>query len=117
MSFGAEAAERIAGKTVFLTGASSGIGKATAYELASVSGGNIKLILAARRLDKLEEIKKDIEARYPGVKVLPFKLDVAKHAEIPKIISSIPKEWENVDILINNAYVIQVIIVYFFQRI
>ncbi|CAN6622318.1 NADP-dependent 3-hydroxy acid dehydrogenase [Trichomonascus vanleenenianus] len=103
MSYGAKAAERIAGKTVFITGASSGIGKATAYELAEAANGNIRLILTARRLERLEEAKKELESKYPGISVLPLKFDVSDHARVPEWVKDMPQEWSNVDVLINNA--------------
>ena len=59
-------------RNVFITGASSGIGKAMAYSFGK-NGDN--LVLCARRLERLEEIKKDIEEKY-AVKVYIYKLDV-----------------------------------------
>lgn len=103
MSYGLRAAERLAGKTAFITGASSGIGKATAFELASAANGNIKLILTARRLEKLEELKKMLEAKYPATKVLPLQFDVSKYHDIPQVVESLPSEFADVDILVNNA--------------
>lgn len=104
MSYGPKAAERIAGKTVFLTGASSGIGQATALELTEAAGGDLRIILAARRAERLEELKKEIEKRHQKAEVLAFPLDVSKHREVAKTLDEkLPKEWSNVDILINNA--------------
>ncbi|ODQ66656.1 NAD(P)-binding protein [Nadsonia fulvescens var. elongata DSM 6958] len=104
-SFGAAAASRIARKVVLITGASSGIGKATAYELAEAAGGNIKLLLTARREEKLIEIKHDLEKLYKnsGIEVLPVKLDVSKTSEITKFYNDLPEVWKKVDILVNNA--------------
>ena len=59
-------------RNVFITGASSGIGKAMAYSFGK-NGDN--LVLCARRLERLEEIKKDIQEKY-AVKVYIYKLDV-----------------------------------------
>lgn len=103
MSYGSKAAERLAGKTVLVTGASAGIGKATAVELASAAGGNIKLILAARRVDRLQELKTAIESEYPKAQVLATELDVSNLSSIPKFVESLPKEFAAVDVLINNA--------------
>lgn len=103
MTFGSKAAERLAGKTILITGASAGIGKATALELASAANGDIKLILVARRVEKLEGLKQAIEADYPKAKVLPATLDISKVSSIPEFVSSLPAEFANVDILINNA--------------
>lgn len=103
MSFGSRAAERLAGKTIFITGASSGIGQATAYELAAAANGSIKLILAARRVDRLEKAKEELESKFNGIKVLPLKLDVSDYKTIRDTVSKIPEEFADVDVLINNA--------------
>lgn len=102
-TYGSAAAERIAGKTVLITGASAGIGKATALELAHAANGNLKLILAARRTDRLSDLKKELESKYPSVKVLPVALDVSKFSTIPQFIKDLPAEFSDIDVLINNA--------------
>lgn len=105
MSYGPKAADRIAGKTVFLTGASSGIGQATARELVEASGGNLRLVLAARRSERLESLKKELEEGNEKVQVFPLQLDISKHREVVSTVEkALPKEWaDSVDILINNA--------------
>lgn len=103
MSYGPKAAERIAGKTVLITGASSGIGAATARELADASGGSLRLILTARRVDRLNELKQELTKKYSSVEVLAQALDISKHAEVPKFVDSLPSEWQDIDVLINNA--------------
>lgn len=104
-TYGSKAAERLAGKTVLITGASAGIGKATALELVGAAGGNLKLILAARRVERLEELKTHIEKEYgaKGAKVLAVSLDVSKYDTLPGFVQSLPKEFADVDVLINNA--------------
>ena len=96
--------KRLEGKTVVITGASSGIGKSTALEFARTSPKNIKLILAARRLDTVkqlaEEIKKEVG---DGVKVHPVKLDVSKADEVRSFVSNLPKDFQEIDVLVNNA--------------
>ncbi|KAJ4368450.1 hypothetical protein N0V83_006807 [Neocucurbitaria cava] len=75
-------AERLKGKTIVITGASSGIGKATALEFARTQPDDLKLILTARREDALKEVAREIEGFAKGVKVLSVKLDVSKVEEI-----------------------------------
>ncbi|MBA4405815.1 NAD(P)-dependent oxidoreductase [bacterium] len=89
----------VKGKFVFITGATSGIGKASAYAFAE-QGAN--LIISARRLNLVNEIAEDIRIKF-GVKVFAFKLDVTKRDEVGKAIASLPEEFKKIDILINNA--------------
>ncbi|EEB06795.1 NADP-dependent L-serine/L-allo-threonine dehydrogenase ydfG [Schizosaccharomyces japonicus yFS275] len=89
------------GKTILITGASAGIGKATAIEIAKT--GKAKLILAARRVAVVEELKAELESKYEGVKVLPLKLDVSNVEEVESTIGTLPKEFSHIDVLINNA--------------
>lgn len=86
-------------KTVFITGASSGIGKACAEAFAK-EGTN--LILTARRLDRINQLAKELKSKF-GTDTLSFKLDVRNFKEVEKIISSLSNEWKKVDILVNNA--------------
>ncbi len=86
-------------KITFITGASSGIGKACAEDFAK-EGSN--LILSARRIDKINEIGKSLTEKY-GVKVYSFMLDVRNSSEVNKAIEALPDEWKKIDILINNA--------------
>lgn len=86
-------------RNVLITGASSGIGKAIAYEFAR-NGDN--LILCARRLEKLEEIKKDLTEKY-NININIYKLDVTNYDEVNEITNKILSDVKNIDILINNA--------------
>ena len=86
-------------RNVFITGASSGIGKAMAYSFGK-NGDN--LVLCARRLERLEEIKKDIEEKY-AVKVYIYKLDVTIYENVADTVKEIIKIVGNIDILVNNA--------------
>jgi 3-hydroxy acid dehydrogenase / malonic semialdehyde reductase len=86
-------------KTVFITGASSGIGKECAIEFAS-AGAN--LLLAARRTDRLNELSIELTKKY-NIKVKSIKLDVRNYNEVKDIISSLEDDWKEIDILINNA--------------
>ncbi|WP_100613852.1 SDR family NAD(P)-dependent oxidoreductase [Confluentibacter citreus] len=84
-------------KTALITGATSGIGKATAYEFAK---HNVNLILCGRRQERLTSIKKDLE-KLTKVHILNF--DVSNKIETFKAIESIPEDFKHIDILINNA--------------
>lgn len=99
------AAKRLEGKTIVITGASSGIGKSTALEFARTNpNGGLRLILTARRLDSLEELAAQIRTETKdGVKVLPVKLDVTKADEIRGFVAGLPEEWRDIHVLVNNA--------------
>jgi len=86
-------------KIVFITGASSGIGKACAEVFAAEKAN---LILAARRIDKLKKLSESLKKKHK-IKVRYFQLDVRNLEEVKKSISSFEKEWKKIDILINNA--------------
>jgi 3-hydroxy acid dehydrogenase/malonic semialdehyde reductase len=97
-------AKRLEGKTILVTGASSGIGKSTAKEFARTSPNNLKIIVTARRLEALNELAAEIKAEVgEGVKVLPVKLDVSNPEEIKNFVPSLPAEFKEIDVLVNNA--------------
>lgn len=89
----------ISNKIAFITGASSGFGKATAYKLAE---RGCKLILAARRYERLEKISAEIKKKF-GVDILIIRLDVRNYTQVQDEISKLPSEWKKIEILINNA--------------
>jgi 3-hydroxy acid dehydrogenase/malonic semialdehyde reductase len=96
--------KRLEGKTVLITGASSGIGKSTALEFARTAPKNLKLILTARRLEALEQLKSEIAKEVgAGVKVLPVKLDISSPKEVREFVGKLPAEFKEVDVLVNNA--------------
>ena len=84
-------------KTAFITGATSGIGKATAEIYAQ---NNIRLILCGRRKERLENLQREL-SKYTEVTTLQF--DVSKRDAVQKTIASLPENFKTIDILINNA--------------
>lgn len=84
-------------KTALITGATSGIGHATAFEFAK---HGIKLILCGRRLERLQTIQKALE-NLTDVHILNF--DIRNKTEVFKAIETLPNNFKNIDILINNA--------------
>ncbi|HWO75750.1 MAG TPA: SDR family oxidoreductase [Bacillus sp. (in: firmicutes)] len=91
--------DRLNGKNVVITGASSGIGAKIAV-LCAQSGANV--ILLARSWDKLQTLKQEIEENYP-VSVWIYKLDIANTDEIQRIFAQITAEVPSIDVLVNNA--------------
>ncbi len=90
---------KLENKTALITGASAGIGKATAYAFAK-EGCN--LVLIARRLERLEEIKNNLEKEY-GVNVYVDKVDVSDFSDCKRFFDNVPSDFKNPDILVNNA--------------
>lgn len=86
-------------KKVFITGASSGIGYATALKVAS-EGNDV--LICARRLDRLEKLKQEILSKY-SVSVHAFELDVSSFENVQSSLSALPDDWKEVDVLVNNA--------------
>jgi NADP-dependent 3-hydroxy acid dehydrogenase YdfG len=84
-------------QTAFITGATSGIGKATAELFAK---NNIRLILCGRRSARLEELKEEL-SKLTEVTTLQF--DVSKRKEVEIAINSLPDNFKQIDVLINNA--------------
>jgi 3-hydroxy acid dehydrogenase / malonic semialdehyde reductase len=95
---------RLRGKTILITGASSGIGRSTAFEFARSSPGHLRLILTARRFAKLQDVQREIQDEVgSGVKILVRQLDSSNPEEIRQFVTGLPQEWKNIDILVNNA--------------
>ena len=88
----------ISDKVVVITGASSGLGEATARLLAERGA---KLVLGARRLDRLEKLAVDITAA--GGEAIAIATDVAKRADVENLIKAAQTKFGRVDVLINNA--------------
>src|ERR1700734_2547108 len=87
------------GKTVFVTGASSGIGRATAIAFAREG---CRVLLCARGLGALEELRPALISAGAQVVHL-FELDVQKRAAVEAVIRNLPAEWREIDVLVNNA--------------
>ncbi len=84
-------------KTILITGSTSGIGRATA-ELFAKQG--LRIILCGRRHAVLEEMKDELSA---FTEVYTLQFDVRHFDEVENAINSLPEDWKNIDILINNA--------------
>ncbi|MDY6436014.1 MAG: SDR family NAD(P)-dependent oxidoreductase, partial [Bacteroidales bacterium] len=85
-------------KTVLITGATSGIGLGCARKFAA---NGDRLILTGRNEQRLEEIRKELEAK--GTKVLTLVFDVRDREKATECINNLPNEWKNIDVLVNNA--------------
>ncbi len=86
------------GRVALVTGASMGIGEATALELA---GEGCELAICARSLDRLAPVRKQIEAR--GVRCVAASCDIRKPAEIAALMGEVKSRYGRLDILVNNA--------------
>ena len=84
---------------VFITGASSGIGKACARAFAEAGA---RLILAARRKDRLQELAADLNKKH-GTESLLVELDVRDGKAVGLAVANLPDAWQQIDILVNNA--------------
>ncbi|MBZ0204018.1 MAG: SDR family oxidoreductase [Ignavibacteria bacterium] len=86
-------------KIVFITGASSGIGLSSARAFAKKGA---KLILAARRIERLNTLAKELKKNYK-TEALVVKLDVTTKSKVSSFINKLPLKWKSIDILLNNA--------------
>jgi len=87
------------GKITFITGASSGIGKACAEVFAKEKSN---LILAARRIERVKALAKKLEKQYE-IKTKCIKLDVRNYEQVERTINSLESNWKKIAILVNNA--------------
>ena len=83
-------------KIALITGATSGIGESTSYELAN----QFSLILCGRNTDKLKELEASLSTK---TKVKTLQFDVRNQQDVYEKISSLGNDWKNIDVLINNA--------------
>ena len=86
-------------KIVFISGASSGIGEACAFEFAKHES---RLILCARRKNRLEKLSIELKNKFKSDIIL-LELDVRDKNEVENQINNLPERWTNIEILINNA--------------
>lgn len=84
-------------KIALVTGATSGIGRASAITLAKMG---FHIIATGRRADRLEELRSEIPE---GIDFLPLVFDVRDRETVMEILGNLPKNWKNVDLLLNNA--------------
>lgn len=91
--------QRLREKIVFISGASSGIGKACAEAFASAGA---HLILCARSIEKINEAADELRGKYQ-VEILTCKLDVQDKKAVNEAIDALPERWQKIDILVNNA--------------
>ena len=87
------------GKTVFVSGASSGIGKASAEAFAMAGA---RLILCARNIDKIKALAEKLKEHFE-TESLVIKLDVRNRSAVEEAIDKLPEDWKKIDILVNNA--------------
>lgn len=86
-------------KTILITGASAGFGKAIA-EIFAANGWN--LILTARRKVRLEMLERQLTEKY-GIETISLAFDIRSNEEVKKAIGSLSGNWKNIDLLVNNA--------------
>jgi hypothetical protein len=86
-------------KTIMITGATSGFGRAIAKRFARE---DYNIIITGRRKEKLYELEKEL-VKSKNIKVLSLNFDVRKREVVESVIEKLPDEWRNIDILVNNA--------------
>jgi NADP-dependent 3-hydroxy acid dehydrogenase YdfG len=86
-------------KIAFITGATSGFGKATAIRFAEEGW---HLILAGRRSDRLEVLSSELSERF-GIDTVSLTLDVRIRQQVEEQLEALPEKWKAVDVLVNNA--------------
>ena len=86
-------------KVVFITGATSGIGRSAAIKFAECGS---KLILAARRKERLDSLKSELTEKF-GVDVITIVLDVRNYPDVEKAVSGLDEDWSKIEVLLNNA--------------
>ena len=88
------------GGIVLVTGASAGIGRELALQLAARAG---TLVLLARRVDRLEQLRTELLARHPQLKVVALAADLSDEGEVAGVLARVREQAGPVDVLVNNA--------------
>jgi NADP-dependent 3-hydroxy acid dehydrogenase YdfG len=86
-------------RKILITGATSGFGRAMAHVFAQHGDD---CIITGRRSDRLDELQRELEQKF-NVAILPLCFDVQDKEAVTKAIDSLPEDWKNIDVLINNA--------------
>lgn len=86
-------------KTALITGATAGIGEATAHRLAKEG---YRLIITGRRASRLTEVATALQTQWQA-EVLPLCFDVRQLAQVQEHLGNLPAEWQSIDLLVNNA--------------
>ncbi len=86
-------------RIALITGATAGIGKATAVKFAQ---NNMDLIITGRRNERLVSLAKELEDKY-NVKVKTLNFDIRDNEQVKKHLNGLEPEWRDIDILVNNA--------------
>ena len=89
-------------KTIMITGATAGFGRATAVKFAE-NGNNI--IITGRRKELLDDLEKELKT-FGKIKVLSLNFDVRKKSEVESVIANLSEEWKAIDILVNNLKIL-----------
>lgn len=87
--------------TIVITGATSGIGEATAHRFAEE--GAVRIVITGRRMDRLDALKAQFQQLYPDVAILPLALDMQDIRALYAIEDMLPGEFRDVGVLVNNA--------------
>ncbi|MBN2790113.1 MAG: SDR family NAD(P)-dependent oxidoreductase [Candidatus Delongbacteria bacterium] len=90
---------KLKNQIVFISGANSGIGQACAEQFAEKGA---KLILCSRNIDKLIKVAEKINKKY-DTEILTYQLDVRDRKKVSIVINELPKKWQKISVLVNNA--------------
>ncbi len=86
-------------KIVFVTGATAGIGEACAHKFAA---NKYNVIISGRRKERLEKVASELTEKH-GVDVYTIEMDARDRDQVKAAVAGLPKEWKNIDVLVNNA--------------